>query len=585
MKKEAKILNFNDLQTQAIRQSRGYSLIIAGAGTGKTSTLVGRLIWLITNEDIDPKNIFLLTFTNKAASEMISRLQKELGNEVDGFLAGTFHHTAALFLRKYRDQLPRPFYNIIDELDSKRLYSKILKDLGIKTKVSEVTKVISLRRNSGQVKVIKDLKESDISNIIQRYNEAKLLSRSYDFDDLLSYFYILLKNQSLIPNQAHYVLVDEYQDCNFLQIAILQELSKIHKNLCAVGDDLQSIYSWRSALPDALQNFEKSFSPCKKFFLLENYRSHPEILKVTNQISKLNPNQFQKELVSKRNAGLKPIFIHSTSIEEESKRVLKEIQSDTDIETAVLFRSRYQCSLLERRLLENKVPYILRGGLRFFQQLHIKDLVAFVRVIAYHKDFTAWCRVLELFEGIGLVKANNFALKICETDTLEGAAQIKFPDKIKESISSILRTLAAYQEPFTIIKKIYSIFYEDYLKNHFPEQHREEDLQPLLDIAKNHSDFQEFLSVTCLNEEFKGTVSKNPLVLSTVHQAKGLEWKKIIVLGISNDHWPNKKAVAEGRKEEEVRLLYVACTRAKDILIVSQIGESTMLEDLKKFLI
>jgi len=578
------LITYDSFQTKAITESEGYSLVIAGAGTGKTSTIIGRLIWLI-NDNVKPENIFLLTFTNKAANEMITRAQTELGDELDGLIAGTFHHVAAYFLRLFRHHLPKPFFNIIDELDSKRLLTQALRDLEIKASAFDVAKAISIKRNSGSTKEIQGINESSMEKIIEKYNEAKSLSKSYDFDDLLSNFYLLLKNQLEISNQAKFILVDEYQDCNFVQIAILQELSKTHKNLFAVGDDAQSIYSWRSAYPEALQNFEKSFAPCQKFFLLENYRSQPEILKITNEIIKLNSNQYQKDLVTKKEAGLKPVFLYSNENIEESYRVLRELENNPNPNTAVLFRSRYQCSRLERRLLDAKIPYVLRGGIRFFQQLHIKDLVAFVRVVAHLKDFTAWCRILELFEGLGPVRASNFAKLIVQLQSFEEISNLNFPNKSKTKIQSLIQSLKECGDSADIIEKVSRTFYLDYLQEHYPDQERKEDIQPLIEIARQHPDYQDFLSIAALNEEFRGEKSKSEeLVLSTVHQAKGLEWSRVIILGVGNGHWPNKKAVSEGRKEEEVRLLYVAATRSRDILLISQVGESTMIEDLKMLL-
>ena len=584
------MIKTDKFQDEATLKGSGYSLVIAGAGTGKTTVLTNRCLKLLKDE-VDPKNIFLITFTNKASEEAIRRVKDNYPENLDDMHAGTFHAIANSFIQKYKKSFNVPLgrYSILDEGDSLRVFRKIIKSNSeYKYAPKIISSAYSFQRNAclspEEVSSKFGLQASTYSEVIDKYEEIKSSQSFLDFDDLLTYFLILL-DKVPISEIAQHVLVDEFQDTSKLQIFILKELSKVHKNLFVVGDDAQSIFGWRGADSSSLIGFDKVFMVgSKKYFLNRNYRSTPEILRIANFIINLNQKQFKKSLFTDKASGTHPTFVYSPNQDFEANHFIK-ILKDGYSDTAVLFRSRYLAHRLENRLAQESIPYVIRGGVRFFQQEHIKDVVSLLKIKFNIRDKISWNRFLQLLPGIGPMKADGIIKDLSVVDSIEELNDLnfkklgKFEPKFRKCISCLSLT------PEFVISGVLDAFYDDYGNKHYEDwPERKDDYAFLLSSIRKAENLEEFLRISALNEEFRGgpEEGKDCLILSTIHQAKGLEWSKIIVLGIGDGAFPNPKAIAAGAMEEERRLFYVAVTRAREKLYLSQVGESRFIQELKE---
>ncbi|MCD6407678.1 ATP-dependent helicase, partial [bacterium] len=391
--------HLNEKQFKIVREAEGPSLVLAGAGSGKTRILVYRVCYFL-EKGIPPSSIMLVTFTNKAAKEMIERDEKIVGIYPKGLWAGTFHHIGNVLLRIYGKEINiQPNFTILDEEDSTNLIKEIIEKHPEKEEFphpSKVKKFLSLSINTMEnLRDVINTRFPNYSHLIphietiwKEYQKKKKSLNLLDYDDLLLFWYKLMKNETTgtkIAENFRYILVDEYHDTNKLQSLILYQVAKVHRNIMVVGDDAQSIYSFRGATINNIIEFPKIYPDAKIFYLDINYRSTPQILALANEIISHNRVQFPKKLVSVRENGVKPVVVRCYDIKEEavfvSRRIAQLLNSGIPpSEIGVLFRSRYQAAELEIELNKLKIPYIIRGGLRFFEQAHVKDIIAYFRI-------------------------------------------------------------------------------------------------------------------------------------------------------------------------------------------------------------
>lgn len=592
--------DLNAQQFKVATATNGACLVLAGAGSGKTRVLIYRLAYLL-DQGINPENILLVTFTNKASIEMVNRAETVLKSDLSKLWAGTFHHIGNVILRKEAHLLGyTPSFTIIDREDSLGYIADCMSEAGYSDKGTLFPKkdILSTIWNLA-VNAQKEVKEiilnsypkleefiEPIKRILNLYNHKKIQSNIMDFSDLLNNWLKVLKNDFVrdkYSDQFKYILVDEYQDTNQLQFELLNLLASKHKNILAVGDDAQSIYSFRSAQINNILDFPKVFPETKIFKLELNYRSSPQILDLANEIIKHNINQFPKTLRAVKEDNEKPRIVKTKDVYQQAQfigqKILEFYQDDIPLnQIAVLFRSRFQSLELEVELMKRGIPYIVRGGVRFFEQAHIKDALAYLRIIVNPKDELSYKRVLCLQKGLG----RTFAHKIWQMIFNErpfSEIENSLPKRPKQGFRNFRLSLEAIKKMTTAEEALNEIlsFYKEhcYLSFDNPEE-RILDLEELSKMARSYSGIKQFLLEFNAFEEFKGETRIAPgereevLVLSTIHQSKGLEWEAVFLIGFNNYEFPHPKALnSQDQLEEERRLFYVAATRAKVHLYIS----------------
>lgn len=602
----------NEEQYRVVTEGEGPCLVLAGAGSGKTRTLTYRVAYLL-EQGVKPQNIMLVTFTNKAAREMLLRVELLLGRKPQGLWGGTFHSLGNRVLRRWADKLGygRNF-NILDQEDSKSLLKNVINEMGINTKdryfpkADLIHSIISFKENSRKTiaEVIKEKYPKideflikQIENIYRSYCDKKLSANAMDFDDLLTNWHRLLCDfpevKEKLSGELQYILVDEYQDTNKIQAMIMESLAEIHGNILVVGDDAQSIYSFRAANIDNILGFPKKFPDAKIFKLETNYRSAETILDLANASIGNNSCQFKKNLQPIKEGGSRPTLIPCKDNYEQAEfiaeRVLELCDDGRSLrDAAILFRAAYQALELELELNKRGIPYIVRGGIRFFEQAHIKDAVAYLRIFANNKDELSWMRILKLYPGIGQATANKIWQVVSHYSSLDDIVLENILTNIGGSekcsaglcqLNSLFRKLLGISDNF-IASSIAEILknYEKHLENSYENwRERWEDVNQLANFAVSYKDLDEFLADVSLSEGFRGERTGGAgennddyLILSTIHQAKGLEWDAVFIMHLAEGQFPHYKSYENPRElEEERRLFYVAVTRAKNELYLS----------------
>src|SRR4030042_4832889 len=455
----------NKEQLDVVINGEGSCLVLAGAGSGKTRTLVYRVAYLV-EKGIDPKNILLVTFTNKAAKEMLNRVEVLLKCQPKGLWGGTFHHIGNMILRRYAKVLGyESNFNILDQEDSKTLLKAVMGELNLNYKDKYFPKpdviqaIISFSSNSQKPieQVVQDKYSyldpkliPVIEMVNKEYQEKKFKTNVMDFDDLLTNWLNLLQKDKTVKeklaSQFKYILVDEYQDTNKIQSEIIYELASVHKNVLVVGDDCQSIYSFRAADINNILSFPDRLKGTKIFKLETNYRSSPEILKLANQSIINNLNQYQKALHSLRDKMARPALVSLQDEKQQAEFVCQRIlelqeEGGTLNDIAILFRSSFQVMEMELALNKKSIPYQMRGGIRFFEQAHIKDVVSYLKVFNNHHDELSWKRLLLLYEGIGLINADKIWREIDQISDIKKALDrlpnLATSEKVSRSLDKI----------------------------------------------------------------------------------------------------------------------------------------------------
>ncbi len=600
--------HLNSEQMQVVTAREGVILVIAGAGTGKTRTVTYRVARLMES-GIPPEKILLVTFTNKASREMLRRVESLIGSSTKKIWGGTFHHIGNLILKKEAHLLGyQSNYSILDQEDAKNLLGDLVagseaisKDKWF-PKGSVLAGIISFATNTQ--KTVKEViverypffaKQTDkIEQIAIDYFRRKKKMNLMDFDDLLLNWKILLENFSEIRDhysqKFSYILVDEYQDTNLIQADIIDLLTSHHRNLMAVGDDSQSIYSFRGANFANIIDFPKRYPDAKIFKLETNYRSTPEILNLSNLSIAHNQRQFPKTLKASRASGAIPALVALGDTLKQadfvSQRIL-ELQDEgislNDI--SVLYRAHYHSMELQMELTRKGIPFEVRSGLKFFEQAHIKDVTAFLRIIVNPFDELAWKRSLKLYPRVGHATAGKICkylfskkepLRAIDTNELVRLVSARAKEGIIKFFNIIeeLKAPEMLNSPSGMIDIVIKNGYQDYLKGKYTNyESRMDDLNQLAGFAVNYQTTEDFLRELTLTgilttEEISSQSNEEERVtLSSIHQAKGLEWLTVFIIWCAEGRFPLARGLEEnGGEEEERRLFYVATTRAKDEL-------------------
>jgi len=619
----------NKQQLAAVAAPPGPILVIAGAGSGKTRTLTYRVAYLLEN-GIDPRNILLLTFTNKAAREMLNRVANLLPVDASGLWGGTFHSVGNRILRRHGIALGYSSgFTIMDREDQKDLINTVVASAGIDPKEIRFPKgdvlaeIFSFVVNT-EMPLEALLAEKfpyflplldKIQDVRDRYEKKKKATNSMDFDDLLQKTLLMVQQHERIAEiyrrQFQFILVDEYQDTNKIQADLVDLLARDHRNLMVVGDDAQSIYSWRGANFQNILEFPKRYPDAQVFKIEMNYRSVPEILEVANAAIAANVQQFRKHLSATRESKtLKPALVALNDGSEQAQfvaqRILEIRDENIDLnDIAVLYRAHYHALELQLELSRRGIPYQITSGIRFFEQAHIKDVTSFIRFVANPRDEVAFNRMVKLLPGIGNRTAENLwqaweksdlelarpragasrdeGVAAPTTSFSERLSAMNVPAKSKKMWRQLAHTLDEIapggepNPPSEMITSVVEAIYDDYAKVNFANyQLRREDLDQLAAFARQFKDVHEFLSQLALISNVDAEAApvqaneKEAVNLSSVHQAKGLEFHTIFVIWLTDGMFPSSRSLdTRDALEEERRLFYVAITRARDELYLT----------------
>jgi DNA helicase II / ATP-dependent DNA helicase PcrA len=605
----------NEQQYAAVTAPPGPLLVIAGAGSGKTRTLTYRVAYLLEN-GVDPRNILLLTFTNKAARQMLDRVANLLPTDASGLWGGTFHSIGNRMLRRHGSALGYTSgFTIMDREDQKDLLNSVVASSGIDPKEIRFPKgdvladifsfVVNTERPIEELLAEKfpyflPLLEQ-IKDVHARYERRKKSTNSLDFDDLLEKTLRMLKEHDEIAafyrRQFQFILVDEYQDTNKIQADFIDLLAAEHQNVMVVGDDAQSIYSWRGANFQNILAFPRRYPKAQVFKIELNYRSVPEILQVANAAIAANVQQFRKQLSATRlTNSVKPAVVALNDGGEQAQFVAQRILELRDEgielnEIAVLYRAHYHAVELQLELSRRGIPYQITSGIRFFEQAHIKDVAAFIRFVANPRDEVAFKRMVRLLPGIGGKSAENL-WRGWEESLNKNAVIVFWSERLlplpvgaraKRSWQQLADTLDEIapngqpKQPTEMIMSIVEAIYDDYAKATFANYDlRKEDLNQLAGFARQFKDIHEFLSQLALvsNVDAEPAVNQagdtEAVNLSSVHQAKGLEFYAVFVIWLTDGMFPSTRSLDTREAiEEERRLFYVAITRARDELYLT----------------
>ena len=649
----------NPQQLEAVTASPGPALVIAGAGSGKTRTLTYRVAYLIEN-GIQPQHILLLTFTNKAAREMLDRVAALISSDLTGLWGGTFHSIGNRILRRHPAEAGfAPGFSIMDREDSEEMIDGVVASLGFDPKEKRFPKgevladVLSFQLNTGRK--LEDVLLERYPHFLEfaehfvearkRYEARKRKANSVDFDDLLEKPLAVLRGTPAIAEhyqrQFQFILVDEYQDTNHLQNDFIEILAARHHNVMVVGDDAQSIYSWRGADFRNILEFPKRHAGAKIYKIETNYRSVPEVLAVANAAIAANEHQFEKQLTSARPSGdLKPALVPLADSQQQAQfvtqRILELHEEGVGLEEmAVLYRAHFHSMELQMEMTRRGVPFEITSGLRFFEQAHIKDVSAFLKWVANPRDEVAFKRMVKLLPGVGPRSADAMwdgvlarlatsnaqrptpnvqpaatpeaqplstldaqlptdpdaptdALPETFANPWEGLPPIKdlllplkVPAKCQKAWQQYAYTLdelapgGRLVPPSQMIHSVMEAIYDDYARAKFPNYDlRREDLNTLANFARQYENAQAFLDqlalLTTMDTNAAASDEQDRVTLSSVHQAKGLEWKVVFVIWLADGKFPTGRSLENPDAiEEERRLFYVAVTRAKDELYLS----------------
>ncbi|MFP6883961.1 MAG: UvrD-helicase domain-containing protein [Roseibacillus sp.] len=610
----------NEQQLAAVSSPPGPVLVIAGAGSGKTRTLTYRVAYLL-DKGIEPRNILLLTFTNKAAKEMLERVRALVPRDVSEMWGGTFHSVGNRILRRHAEEVgfTRSF-SIMDRDDQKSLMNTVIAECEIDTSARRFPKpdvlisIFSLIENTGVS--LGDLLEErypyfeewgeEIARVEGRYRKKKRQINSMDFDDLLVLTLRLLQQdeelRSLYQKRFQYVLVDEFQDTNQVQSELVDLLVGEHQSLMVVGDDAQSIYSWRGADMENILSFPERYPEARVYRIEKNYRSVPEILELSNAAIKANHHRFEKDLQAAREGGammpaLVPLEDPNAQAQFVAQRILELRDEGMELEEmAVLYRAHHQSMTLQMELRNRGIPFQITSGLRFFEQAHIKDVAAFLRFVTNRRDEVSFKRMVSLLPGIGGKNADKLwrgwaatahaaseEPPACFSDILD---ELPVPGKSASHWEQLGHTLdelvteEGFARPPEMIFSVLEGVYDEVMRESFDNyENRRSDLEELMNYSDRFDDVLECLAQLSLMSAVDGDPSgskaeldKEQVVLSSVHQAKGLEWKVVFVISLTDGMFPNGRVLDaddEYMLEEERRLFYVAITRAKDELYLT----------------
>lgn len=581
--------NLNKPQKEAVINTEGPLLVLAGAGSGKTKVLTTRVAYLVLEKCVDPSNILAITFTNKAAKEMKERINNMVGDLANQIQISTFHSFGLSIIRKHYDLLGlKKNFTILDSDDSNIIIKNIIKDLNIEENFKAIKSTISNNKNAlvdyiEYERFVNTEYDKNVLEVYRRYTNRLKLNNSVDFDDLLMMPIVLFKKYPEVLKEYQekfkYILIDEYQDTNEAQYLLAKMISAKYKNICVVGDDSQSIYSWRGSNYKNILNFEKDYNNCKSILLEQNYRSTKNIINASNDLIKNNKTRKDKNLWTDNAEGLKIEYKTAMNEKDEAHYVVKEIEdlinNGVDYnEIAILYRTNGQARNFEDELLITNIPYKVVGSFYFYNRKEIKDLMAYLKLIYNQDDDVSLMRIINVPKRkIGKVTLDNLRKKARERNTsiyriIDSGKELEFKNliedliKIKDEVS-----LTELVEEILIRTGLRKELSEDTIENEI----RLENLEEFKSITFQFEDkygiisLEEFLAEVSLVadvEDYRNNT--NVVTLMTIHNAKGLEFNYVFVVGVEESIFPHFNSFdSEEQLEEERRLCYVAMTRAK----------------------
>ncbi|CAM3082754.1 UvrD-helicase domain-containing protein [Streptobacillus ratti] len=599
--------NLNTQQKQAAKLVEGQTLILAGAGSGKTRTLTFKIAYMIKEKNINPRNILALTFTNKAAKEMKERVETLVGDNND-VLISTFHSFAVRLLRTYSERIGYTTnFNIYDNNDQKSIIKKILKIQGLDKKYKEsqiISKISRLKElglnytNLGQELDMNLPFNREFKEIFREYQEKLERSNAMDFSDLLVNAKALLDDEYVldkIQNRYMYILIDEYQDTNEIQYQIVKKIAKKYMNICVVGDEDQSIYAFRGANIRNILNFEKDYPNANTIKLEQNYRSTQTILDAANSVIRNNKSSKGKKLWSDNNKGEKIGIYTAINVEDEANFIsdkINELKIRKDKkykDFTVLYRTNAQSRAIEESLMQNKIPYKIYGGLRFFDRKEIKDLLSYLLLINNTKDDLSFERVINFPKrSIGPKTIEVLAHIASKNQTSLFDAILQIENEISSSAKSKLLSFRSLIDKYVTAKEdmttseilndlMDDIDYNSALETYDNKENREENIQELVNSIITIEEETGFLSLpeylenVALNSPSDNLVEEENFVkLMTIHASKGLEFNTVFLVGVEEGLFPNDDSnFVSDELEEERRIFYVAVTRAEEDLYIS----------------
>ncbi|MBI2367857.1 MAG: ATP-dependent helicase [Deltaproteobacteria bacterium] len=595
----------NEAQFEAATTLEGPLLIIAGAGTGKTRTLVYRVAHLI-DVGVDPRSILLLTFTRRAAEEMLRRASLLIDDRCSHVAGGTFHSFANLVLRQFGRRIDLlPSFTIMDRSDSQDAIQLLRTEMGLHNKDKRfprkqtVAEIFSMAVNKQTT--VAELIEREYPHLADSLDDLLRLYEGYvgyksnktlvDYDDLLTRLKDLLANHEDVRRRLsetyRYIMVDEYQDTNHLQSRIVRLLATSHDNVAVVGDDAQSIYSFRGADFRNIMDFPTIFPGTRIIKLEENYRSTQPILNLTNEIIGRASERYEKTLYTRKRAGDMPALVQADSEQMQSRFVCQKILELREEgvplwDIAVLFRSSFHSFDLELELARHNIPFVKRGGFQFMETTHIKDLLAHLRILANPLDAISWGRVLHLLDGVGAQMSQKIIRWLLEgSQPVERLRTFEARGKVAHGLKTLAQVFEAASQAERPVEQTQYLmqYYLPILKRNHPEDHpkRLRDLEHFQGITERYRSLERLLSDMALeppSDSVAGVLAvdpdEGPLVLSTIHSAKGLEWHTVFVIWALEGRFPSFYNINSREElEEERRLLYVAATRAKENLFIT----------------
>lgn len=616
------VQNMNENQLKAILKTQGAVMVIAGAGSGKTRVLTNRIAYLIAEKNVLESNILAITFTNKAAKEMKERIYSLVGETSKYIWINTFHSMCVRILRQHIDLLGyNKNFTILDTSEQKIIIKNIVKELNLSEdsyQPNNILKIISNSKNS--MISVNEMKAQarfgfmkNVAEIYEYYQKYLKKNSVLDFDDLMLKTIVLFEKHpevlAIYQNKFEYIHVDEYQDTNVIQYKLIKMLSEVHKNICVVGDDDQSIYSWRGACSDNIINFEKDYEDVEVIFLDQNYRSNSTILDAANAVIKNNTDRKDKALWSENKGGDKITVYSAANDNDETDDIAKKIldlkAQDIDYkDIAILYRANYLSRSMENSCMAFGIPYKLIGSLKFLQRQEIRDLLAYMNVIVNRKDEFSLRRIINVPKrGIGassMAKIDNYAEQygLSLFEALKNIDMIGVSKKIITNIHLLTQLIEKYSqtEQYSIEDLIVGIYkdsgYESMLKESADAyaESRIENISELVSSAKQFSSMNDnlidFISEMSLTSDADDENEDDSVVLSTVHAAKGLEYRVVFIMGLEENLFPSIRDAESSedernKMEEERRLAYVAITRAKEKLFMSYANRRMQFGSIK----
>ena len=616
------VQNMNENQLKAILKTQGAVMVIAGAGSGKTRVLTNRIAYLIAKKNVLESNILAITFTNKAAKEMKERIYSLVGETSKYIWINTFHSMCVRILRQHIDLLGyNKNFTILDTSEQKSIIKNIVKELNLSEdsyQPNTILKIISNSKNS--MISVNEMKAQarfgfmkNVAEIYEYYQKYLKKNSVLDFDDLMLKTIVLFEKHpevlAIYQNKFEYIHVDEYQDTNVIQYKLIKMLSEVHKNICVVGDDDQSIYSWRGACSDNIINFEKDYEDVEVIFLDQNYRSNSTILDAANAVIKNNTDRKDKALWSENKGGDKITVYAATNDKDETDDIAKKIldlkaQGVDYKDIAILYRANYLSRSMENSCMVFGIPYKLIGSLKFLQRQEIRDLLAYMNVIVNKNDEFSLRRIINVPKrGIGassMAKIDNYAEQygLSLFEALKNIDMIGVSKKIITNIHLLTQLIEKYSqtEQYSIEDLIVGIYkdsgYESMLKESADAyaESRIENISELVSSAKQFSSMNDnlidFISEMSLTSDADDENEDDSVVLSTVHAAKGLEYRVVFIMGLEENLFPSIRDAESSedernKMEEERRLAYVAITRAKEKLFMSYANRRMQFGSIK----